>query len=114
MSMLDQGSDRLYWVCRCSTGRSRALSPAIHILAGEKVCIHTITPAQVSEELASRHSRRIDSASVSTGFHTIRSGISAASSRRSAICRDWWATCASVSSPYRCWLPVRNQTSWLS
>ena len=92
MSMLDQGSDRLYWVCRCSTGRSRALSPAIHILAGEKVCIHTTTPAQVSDALASRHIRRMESESVRTGFHTRRGRICGAEPRSSAMLRDWSAT----------------------
>ncbi len=101
MSMLGQGSDRLYWVCRCSRGTSRAARPAIHILAGEKVCIHTMTPTQLSEEDASWHSRRIESASVSTGFHTIRTGILPGPPRISAMFLDCLATWRRTSSPYR-------------
>ncbi len=92
MSMLGQGSDRLYWVCRCSSGRSRTLSPAIHILAGENVCIHAITPTQVSEALASWQIRRIDSALVRTGFHTILTGSLPGRPRVSEMFRDWSAT----------------------
>jgi hypothetical protein len=109
MSMLAQGSSTLAWVCRCSSGLPSAASPAIHILAGENVCIHAITPRQVSSAVASRHTRRIAPASVSTGFHTTSQGISPAPSSRLAICRACPATWRSTSSPYRCWLPVRNQ-----
>ena len=46
-------------VCRCSSGVRSASSPAIHIFAGENVCIHAITPTHASEVLASRQTRRI-------------------------------------------------------
>ena len=41
MSMVDHGKSRLNCVCRCSMGFCNAVNPAIHILAGEKVCIHS-------------------------------------------------------------------------
>ena len=53
MSISAQGSVTLAWVCRCSSGLRSASSPAIHILAGEKVCIQAITPMQSSSALAS-------------------------------------------------------------
>src|SRR3954451_2479327 len=111
MSISAHGSETLACVCRCSSGLSRTSSPPIHILAGEKVCIHAMTPRHASEALASRQTRRMASASVSTGFQTTRTGSAPCPSSRSAICRDWVATCCSASSPYSPWLPVRNQTS---
>ncbi len=111
MSMDDQGSATFAWVCRWSSGLRSASRPAIHIFAGEKVCIQAIRPTQPSSALASRQIRRIAPASVRTGFHTTRTGMSVPSSRASAICRDCSATWRNVSSPYRPWLPVRNQTS---
>ena len=53
MSIVDHGSAILAWVCRCSSGLRSASSPAIHILAGENVCIHAITPTQRGVALAS-------------------------------------------------------------
>ena len=46
MSMLDHGRRRLACVCRCSSGLARAWRPAIHIFAGENVCIQAMTPMQ--------------------------------------------------------------------
>jgi hypothetical protein len=80
-------------------------------LAGEKVCIHAVTPMTESSELASRAVRRMASESVRTGFHTIRTGTEDEALSWLAISWDWAATCFRTSSPYRCWLPVRNQTS---
>src|SRR3954447_26749848 len=111
MSISDHGSDTLAWVCGCSNGFVSTSSPAIHILAGEKVCIQAMTPMQASEVPASRQSRRMASASVSTGFQTTRTGIVSCPSSSSAMRRDCSATCCRVSSPYRPWLPVRNHTS---
>ena len=51
-----------------------SVSPAIHILAGENVCIQVIRPTQASLELASRHSRRMASGVVSTGLKTTFTG----------------------------------------
>ena len=62
------------WVCRCSSGFCSASRPAIHIFAGEKVCIHAITPTQSGALLASRIWRWIASASISTGFQTTSTG----------------------------------------
>ncbi len=98
MSMEGQGSSTLAWVCRWSSGFCRASSPAIHILAGEKVCIQAIRPMQSSSALAARQIRRIAAASVSTGFQTTRTGIGEASSA-AAICWDCSATWRRVSSP---------------
>ena len=51
------------------------------------------------------------SASVSTGFHTTVAGMASVPSSVAAIDRDWATTWLTTSSPYRPWLPVRNQTS---
>ena len=64
MSMVAQGRSRLNCVCRCSNGFCKAFSPAIHIFAGENVCIQAMTPRQVSSPFASSITRRIESASV--------------------------------------------------
>ncbi len=99
MSMDDHGSATFAWVCRCSSGLRSASSPAIHIFAGEKVCIQAISPTQSSEALASRQTRRIAEASVSTGIQRTLTGRPGPSSSASAICRDCSATCRRVSSP---------------
>src|SRR4051812_29652902 len=109
MSMSAHGSSTLAWVCRCSSGLRSASSPPIHILAGEKVCIQAITPVHESSALASSRTRRMAPASVSTGFHTTSYGMSGALSSCLAISVDCACTWARMSSPYRPWLPVRNQ-----
>ncbi len=48
--------------------------PAIHIFAGEKVCIHVMMPAQLSSELASMQSFLMASGVVSTGLNTTSYG----------------------------------------
>src|ERR1044071_10287860 len=68
ISISDQGISRLYCVCKCKNGFLSRLNPAIHILAGENVCIHVIRPTQFFAELASRHNSRMASAVVSTGL----------------------------------------------
>ena len=75
MSMSAHGSATLAWVCRCSSGLRSASSPAIHILAGEKVCIQAITPthAVVGVGLEARRGGWRP-ASVSTGFQTTATG----------------------------------------
>src|SRR5690606_33303626 len=60
---------------------------------------------------ASSIARRIDSESFRTGFHTILAGTSADASSACATSVDCCATWRSVSSPYRSWLPVKNQIS---
>ena len=72
MSISNQGSDTLAWVCRCSRGLRSASRSAIHILAGENVCIQATTPMHWSDAVASRQARRIASAVVSTGRQTSR------------------------------------------
>ena len=62
MSISAQGRSRLNCVCRWSSGFCSRPRPAIHIFAGENVCIHAITPTQVSAAFASRQTCRIDSA----------------------------------------------------
>ena len=99
MSMLSQGMSRLNWVCRCRSGLRSSESPAIHIFAGEKVCIQVIRPAHPSSAFASRHSVRIASGVVRTGLNTTRTGISDAPSRPAVICRECSATCSKVSGP---------------
>ena len=92
MSMVDHGSSRLAWVCRCSIGLRSWSSPVIHILAGLNVCIQVITPTQLSSALASRMTRRMPAASVRTGKLTMRVGRFGFSSRASAMARAWSAT----------------------
>ena len=55
------GSATLACVCRCSSGLSRALSPAIHIFAGLNVCIHAMRPITRSSAFASSMVLRIAS-----------------------------------------------------
>jgi hypothetical protein len=63
------------------------------------VCIQAITPTTESSAFASSAARRIASCDVSTGRHSIVTGISSASARSAATSFDCAATCASVSSP---------------
>ena len=99
MSISAQGSSIPAWVCRCSSGVRSASSPVIHIFAGENVCIQVITPMHASSAFASSAARRIAAASVSTGFHTIRTGTSPESSSSRATSWDWAATWSRVSGP---------------
>jgi hypothetical protein len=85
--------------------------PFIHILAGEKVCIQVMSPIHFSELLASEQSPEIDSGVVRTGLKTIFCDIFGDLSSAPAIFAESAATCLSVSGPYKCWLPVTNQTS---
>ncbi len=55
MSMLDQGSSLLNCVWRCRNGLFSIRRSAIHIRAGENVCIHVISPTQFFAPFASRH-----------------------------------------------------------
>src|SRR5690554_3238126 len=55
--------------------------------------------------------RRMASESVRTGFQTMVRGTSSEPLRSATTCWDCSATCARVSGPYRCWLPVANQIS---
>src|SRR6185295_7184784 len=111
MSMDDQGIPSLNWVCRWRNGFCRAPRPAIHILAGENVCIQVMRPTHASSAFASRHSRRISSGPVSTGLTTTLTGIAGAASRPVTIAAASSATVRRVSGPYRCCEPVTNQTS---
>ena len=101
MSISAHGRSRLYCVWRWSRGFCSALSPAIHIFAGLKVCIHAITPTQRSAAVAARQAAGIPSGDFTTGLNTTRTGIEADSSSPVAMRRAWSATCCSVSSPYR-------------
>ena len=111
MSIDDHGNARLNCVCKCRNGFRSDVSPAIHILAGENVCIHRINPTHISVALASRHSPRISSGVVSTGWNTTVTGIPFSFANEAAIACECCATCCNVSGPYRCWLPVQNQIS---
>ncbi len=61
-----------------------AWRPAIHIRAGENVCIQAMTPTQASVALASRHVAAIASGEATTGLNTTRTGIAGASSSAAA------------------------------
>jgi hypothetical protein len=74
MSIVAQGRSRLNCVWRCAQGLRSAVSPAIHILAGENVCIQKTSPAQFGALLASRHAAVTSSGRVTTALHTTRAG----------------------------------------
>ena len=111
MSIDDHGRSRLNCVWRWTSGVRRSVSPAIHILAGENVCIHAMTPTQAGLPSASRSSAAIPSAVLTTGLGTTRTGIAAWPSRPLAIARACSFTRSRTSGPYRCWLPVTNHSS---
>ncbi len=99
MSMSAQGSDRLACVCRCSNGVFNASRPAIHILAGEKVCIQAISPMHCGSTFAAVTTRWMATGSVSTGFHSTGAGRPAVAFSVSTSARDCCSTRASVSGP---------------
>ena len=102
MSIVDQGRSRLNCVCRWTSGLFKASRPAIHILAGENVCIQQTSPMQSAAAFASRHNWVIDSGVVTTGLKTTRIGRFCEAFKPSTTCRLFAATCARASSPYRC------------
>ena len=112
MSISAQGRSRLNWVCRWRSGFWSAWSPPIHIRAGENVCIQAITPTHSSEALAARQAAAMLSDDLTIGLKTTRTGIESDLSRALAITPAFAATWPRTSSPYRSWLPVRNQTSY--
>jgi hypothetical protein len=63
------------------------------------------------ELFASEQSSVIESGVVRTGLKTILSDIFGDLSRKVAILDESAATCLRVLGPYKCWLPVTNQTS---
>ena len=67
MSISAHGRSRLNCVCRWSSGTWSARRPAIHIRAGENVCIQAMTPTHASAALASWIAVAIASAEVRTG-----------------------------------------------
>ncbi len=99
MSMSAHGRSTLCWVCRCSRGFWSTPSPAIHIFAGEKVCIQVMTPMHDSSELASSMTRRISSGVVRTGLATTSTGIAGAPSSPATMSAEFCATWAIASSP---------------
>src|SRR5512147_2289489 len=102
MSMLDQGISRLYCVCKCRKGFFNVVRPAIHILAGENVCIQVIRPMQFFVELASKHNSRITSGVVNTGLKTTFTGTCAEAPNAAAISFECSATVSNVFGPYKC------------
>ncbi len=52
-SISPHGSSTFACVCRCASGFCSASRPAIHILAGLKVCIHATRPMTFSAAFAS-------------------------------------------------------------
>jgi hypothetical protein len=47
-----------------------------------------------------------------TGLKTIFTGINGEESNAAAMAAELEFTCSSVLGPYKCWLPVINQTSY--
>jgi hypothetical protein len=78
---------------------SSAFRPAIHILAGEKVCIQSTRPTHARDALASVTRPSTSSGVFTTGLKTTRQGMRGERSRASAIVREFVATCCSVSGP---------------
>ncbi len=74
-------------------------SPPIHIFAGEKVCIHSTSPAHCGSAEAARHSARMSSAVVSTGLATTGIGMRPQPSSPPATPCALAATWASASGP---------------
>ena len=99
MSIVAQGRSRLNCVCRWASGFCSAGSPAIHIFAGEKVCIQHTRPTQFAAALASRQTCRIDSGVVTTGLKTTRIGRRDEPLSPSTIRRLFSATWRSASLP---------------
>ena len=99
ISMVSQGRAELAWVCRCKIGTCSALRPAIHIFAGEKVCIQTMTPTHFGLEEASKQIALMLSGVVRTGFQVALIGMFVAALRVVTTSCDCFATCAKVSSP---------------
>src|SRR5262245_10723112 len=102
ISISDQGISRLYCVCKCRNGLFSKLKPAIHILAGEKVCIHVTNPTQFFVEFASRHNSRTASGVVNTGLNMTFTGTSFDAPNAAAISRECSATVSNVLGPYKC------------
>ena len=111
MSISDQGSSRLNCVCRWRIGLRSADSPAIHIFAGENVCIQITSPTHESAAFASRQTRRIDSGDRTTPRSRTRTGTSSAPSSAPATSRACASTAAMTASPYISCVPATNQTS---
>ncbi len=111
MSISPQGRSRLNCVCRCASGLRKFFSPLIHIFAGENVCIHATRPTQLGATFASSMICVISCGRVSTGLRTTFSGSSSALLSDRAMTCAFCATFFSAASPYKCWLPTRNQTS---
>src|SRR6478672_3813034 len=70
-----------------------------------------MSPMQFAALLASRHSSVMASGDTMTGLKMTFTGMARASLRAAAISCECFATAFKVSGPYRCWLPVTNQTS---
>src|SRR5215471_18228458 len=93
-------------------GFVRVRKPPSHIFAGEKVCIQAMMPAQSGFELDSAHNAVMASGVVITAFGRIVSGMAWDALRPATISCECRATVSRVRSPYRCWLPVTNQSSF--
>src|SRR5271157_1498067 len=111
MSIWAQGKSRLYCVCKCRIGFCNTFSPLIHIFDGENVWHQVMTPMQFLELFASMQMFVISSGPVITGLNTTLTGIFEDLLKKPAISLECSSTFFSVSGPYRCWLPVTNQTS---
>src|SRR4030042_2559575 len=102
MSIVAQGMSRLNCVWRCTKGFCSAFKPAIHILAGLKVCIQVIKPTQSGATFALVQSSYIESGVVNVGLNTTLTGICLDCDKASAIFLESSATCLRVLGPYKC------------
>ncbi len=99
MSISLTGISLLYCVCKCNSGSRRAFNPAIHILAGENVCIQTITPAQFLSEFAFSIASRIAFESITTDEKRISQGSDPELFIESTISLEFFSTKRRVSGP---------------
>ena len=99
ISIDDQGRSRLNWVCRWRKGFFSVVSPRIHILDGEKVCIQSTRPAQLASLLASTQTLAIWSASTRRALNFRGSARRLEATRPSTTAWALAATCLSGPGP---------------
>ena len=99
MSIDAHGMSRLACVFKWSIGFCSSFRPLIHILAGLKVCIQQITPAQAGSTSAARSVAVTSACVLTVGFQTMSRAISPEPFSESTIRRECSATCFRVSSP---------------
>ena len=114
ISIVSQGISLLNCVWKCRRGLRSSCKPCIHILAGEKVCIHVMTPIQCGSLLAAFKVSVTSRAEFTVPLYTIFTGRFPDSLRPFTISLEWASTAITASPPYKSCAPVTNQTSKFS